>query len=151
MKYTFSNSQFRVLYEFELFTLKKGKQTAKNSDCRAKIDRFLSILIFNFTTFYENSRAATSNLDHIGSFSSSIVWRCQKQEKSCATQSKVKNTIKFHKIAVGDHRHQYMWDLEINSYVSHLVELNKLPMQWKYFRLLLFLSRHIRVTRIRAG
>ena len=106
MKYTFSNSQFWVLYESELFTLKKGKQTAKNSDFRAKIGRFLSILIFILTTFYEDNRAATSYFDHLGSFSSSIVWRCQKQEKSCATQSKFKNTIKFHKIAVGDPMHK---------------------------------------------
>ena len=71
-KYMLSYPEFRVLYESELF-IEKKVSFKKNGDFRSETGCFLSAQIFVTTTFYENSRAATSNLDHIRSFSSSIV------------------------------------------------------------------------------
>ena len=72
--------------------------------------------------------AAALNLDHKGSFSSSIDWRSQKLEKSCATGSKVENISKIYKIAGGDHSHETIQDLQIESYIAYLVELSELSL-----------------------
>jgi len=107
----------------------------KNGDSGVKIDPILSTEIFILIIFYEGSLAATSNFDHTGSFSSSIDWWSQKHRKSCATGSKVTDTIKFYKIPIGDHRHAYMWNPEMNWYIAHLVEVNELCIQYKKFQL----------------
>ena len=56
--------------------------------------------------WHEDSVVSMSTFDHRDNFSSSIDWQCQKRRKHCAIGSKVKNTVKFYKISVGNHRHE---------------------------------------------
>ena len=64
----------------------------------------LPFFILFVCIWHEDSVVSMSNFGHRDNFSSSIDWQCQKWRKHCAIGSKVKNTVKFSKISVGDDR-----------------------------------------------
>ncbi len=79
MKNILFNSEFRVLYESELFATGKNRISRGKGSSRAESDPFFPVQYLTDTYFfYEAKSAAMSNLYYRRNFPSSIEWQSQK-------------------------------------------------------------------------
>ena len=106
-----------IVYFYVLYSLINSKVSKRCVQQDQKLDILAKFALFSFylSAFGMKTVLFQCQLLTIGiTFQVLSIGQCQKRRKHCAIGSKVKNTVKFYKFPVGNHRHENISGHEIN-------------------------------------